>query len=259
MSTVLAASSRAWLRGALRRAARVEAPYRHWLLNNVLPTDLARALTKLPLPPPLIADTQGKRETHNSLRIFASPANQDRYPACAELAEAFQDEATVALLQDMTGASLEGGFLRIEYCLDTDGFWLEPHTDIGAKTLTLLVYLSDHEDAADWGTDVMDPDGHVSARAPGTFNDGLLFVPAADTWHGFTRRPIRGVRRSAIVNYVKTEWRSRHELSFPDQPVVAAAKPRLDPRDPDIASDVDQYDFASRATFEDGRPVFRRL
>ena len=54
---------------------------------------------------------------------------------------------------------LDGSFLRIECCLDTDGFWLEPHTDIGAKLLTLLVYLSDHPEAGDWGTDIMDPAG----------------------------------------------------------------------------------------------------
>lgn len=209
------------LRCALRRADRVEAPYSYWLLHQVLPDTLAHAIPALPFPPPDVGDTQGKRETYNARRIFVSPENQDRYPACAELAEAFQNDATVGLLEDMTGAKLEGSSLRIECCLDTDGFWLEPHTDIGAKLLTLLVYLSDHPDAVDWGTDVMDREGHVLARAPGTFNEGLLFVPGSETWHGFTRRPIRGVRKSLIVNYVKPEWRSRHELAFPEQPVVA--------------------------------------
>lgn len=210
------------MRCALRRSERIDTPYSYWLLHRVLPEGLARGLAELPFPAPVIADTLGKRETHNAQRIFVSPDSQTRFEACAELAAAFQDDATVALLQDMTGAPLEGGYLRIECCLDTDGFWLEPHTDIGAKLLTLLVYLSDHPDAADWGTDVMDPAGNVLARAPGTFNDGLLFVPAADTWHGFARRPIRGLRRSLIINYVKPEWRSRRELAFPDQPVVAA-------------------------------------
>ena len=37
---------------------------------------------------------------------------------------------------------------------------------------------------------------------------------------GFTPRAIRGVRRSLIVNYVKPEWRARHELAFPDQVVT---------------------------------------
>jgi hypothetical protein len=49
----------------------------------------------------------------------------------------------------------------------------------------------------------------------------LIFIPAADTWHGFHRRPINGVRRSLIVNYVKPEWRPRNELAFPDRAVLA--------------------------------------
>ena len=197
-------------------------PYPHWLLSDVLPPWLSAAVTALPFPPAPIEDTLGKRETHNSQRIFVSEENRARFPGCAALADAFQDEATVGLLEDVCGARLAGGYLRIEYCLDTDGFWLEPHTDIGAKMLTFLVYLSDHPDAGDWGTDIMDQQGHVLGRAPGTFNHGLIFVPGTDTWHGWVRRPIRGVRRSLIVNYVKPEWRSRHELAFPVQPVVSA-------------------------------------
>ncbi len=210
------------IRGAIRIAERHDTPYRYWLLRDVLPRMLCQPLADLPLTPPEVDDTRGKRETHNASRIFVNEETRARYPACAVLAEAFQDEATVGLLRDMTGVDLTGGFLRIEYCLDTDGFWLEPHTDIGAKLFTLLVYLSDHPDAADWGTDVMDAAGNVVGRAPGDFDKGLMFVPGTDTWHGFVRRPIRGVRRSLIVNYVKPEWRSRHELAFPHEPVTAA-------------------------------------
>ena len=85
----------------------------------------------------------------------------------------------------------------------------------------MLVYLSAGAEAENWGTDIMDQGGTVLARAPGTINAGLIFIPGARTWHGFARRPINGVRRSLIVNYVKPEWRSRHELAYPDQPVVA--------------------------------------
>lgn len=210
------------IRRAIRAAERRDQPFRHWLLAAVLPEPMARALADLPLTPPAIDDTLGKRETHNSSRLFVNENARGRYPICATLADAFQDEATVGLLTDMTGVALEGGFLRIEYCLDTDGFWLEPHTDIGAKMLTFLVYLSDGADADHWGTDLMTPDGAVIGSAPGGFAKGLMFVPGTDTWHGFARRPIQGVRRSLIVNYVRPEWRSRHELAFSDQPVLSA-------------------------------------
>ena len=178
----------------------------------------AMPLPRCRSPPPAIDDTLGKRDTHNASRIFVSPRPIAPARRCAALAEAFQDEATTALLEDVCGVTLAGSFLRIECCLDTDGFWLEPHTDIGAKLFTMLVYLSDHPDAEDWGTDIMDAAGNVLDRASGAFNTGLIFIPAADTWHGFAKRPIRGVRRSLIVNYVKPEWRSRHELAFPTTP-----------------------------------------
>lgn len=210
------------IRRALLRAHREDKPFRHWLLHNVLPPTLCHAIEELPFDAPLIDDTLGRRETHNASRIFVSEANRARLPACANLADAFQDEATVALLEDLCGTRLAGSYLRIECCLDRDGFWLEPHTDIGAKLFTMLVYLSDHPDAEQWGTDIMEPSGKVLARASGAFNEGLVFIPAADTWHGFSKRRIAGVRRSLIINYVKPEWQSRHELAFPDQAIVAA-------------------------------------
>ena len=210
------------IRRAIRTGYSSNEPYPHWLLRDVLPMDLAREVIALPFTPPAIDDTRGKRETHNTSRIFVSEETQARHKACEDLAESFQDEATVALLEDVCGRNLEGSSLRIEYCLDTDGFWLEPHTDIGVKRFTMLIYLSDHPDAEAWGTDIYDGDLHPVSRAPGTFNAGLIFLPAPDTWHGFATRPICGLRRSLIINYVEPAWRSRHELAFPTQPVVRA-------------------------------------
>ncbi len=213
-------SAGAEIRHAICAAHRVDRPYRHWTLGKVLPDDLARAVVALPFAPPAIDDTRGRRETHNTTRVFVSEQNRARYLPCEALAEAFQDEATVALLQDMCGRALAGSSLRIEYCLDTDGFWLEPHTDIGAKLFTMLIYLSDHPDAERWGTDILDSNRQVVGRSAGNFNSGLIFLPAADTWHGFARRPIAGVRRSLIVNYVTPDWRARHELAFPTEAVA---------------------------------------
>jgi hypothetical protein len=210
------------LRHAIRAAQVDPAPYRHWLLTDTLPAPLCREIVDLPFTPADIDDTYGKRETHNGSRLFCSVENRARYSACATLAEQFQARATTDLLQDTCGLSLAGAYLRIEYCLDTDGFWLEPHTDIGAKLFTMLIYLSTAPDAVNWGTDVLDAEHRLVGRASGAFNTGLIFLPAADTWHGFAKRPIDGLRRSLIVNYVRPEWRARHELAFPDLPIGAA-------------------------------------
>ncbi len=210
----------AHIRRALLTARCCDAPFRHWRLREVLPASLWPLLMSLPFAPPAIGPTQGRRETHNAQRLFVTEAARAALPACAALAEAFQDEATAGLIGDLTGADLTGCSLRIECCLDTDGFWLEPHTDIGAKRFTMLVYLSHHPDAATWGTDLLDAAGAIVGRASGAFNTGLVFIPGADTWHGFAPRPIAGMRRSLIVNYVGPEWQARGELAFPGQVVV---------------------------------------
>ena len=196
-------------------------PWRHWLLDDAFPAGVCEAIAALPFAPPTIADTQGKRETHNVSRTYFSPEHRARFPVCAQVAAAFQTPATVAALQEKCATPLDGTSLRIEYCLDTDGFWLEPHTDIGVKKFTMLVYLSDEPGAQDWGTDLYDGAQQWAGSAPYRRNAGLIFIPGEDTWHGFRKRPINGVRKSIIINYVGPEWRARHELAYPDQPVSA--------------------------------------
>lgn len=196
-----------------------EKPYRHWLLRDVLPCGAAKAITALPLEVVPISETYGKRDSHNASRRFFGRDEQARYPVCAAVATALQDSHVVQFIAGVTGAKLDGSFLRIEYCQDTEGFWLEPHTDIGAKLFTMVIYLGEGPRSDDMGTDIYDGELRHVGRAPSPFNAAVVFVPADDTWHGFEKRPMPAVRRCLIVNYVKPEWRARQELAFPDQPV----------------------------------------
>jgi hypothetical protein len=195
-------------------------PFRHWLLNRVLPDRTCKAIDALDAPPPVIEDTMGKRETHNSTRLFFGRAQRKVHRVCDDLATALQSDTVVRELERLCEVSLRGSFLRIEYCLDTDGFWLEPHTDIGAKLFTMLIYLSDDPGCESWGTDLLDGPYNRVLTTPYERNFGFIFIPSANSWHGFHRRPILGVRRSLIVNYVSPEWRSRHDLAFPERPVL---------------------------------------
>ena len=204
---------------SLHHSMRRTSPYRHWLLRDCLPEQIVDAVTRLPIAPPQIDDTLGRRETHNDSRVHFGPGNRERYPVMNCLARAFQTQAVTHALEAETGARLGGTSLRIEYCQDSDGFWLEPHTDIGVKKFTLLIYLNREPGAADWGTDLY-ADRHTRVgRAPAGRNRGLIFVPGDDTWHGFEKRPLQGIRKSLIINYVGTEWRNRHELCFPDRAI----------------------------------------
>ncbi|HLW90763.1 MAG TPA: hypothetical protein VKS78_05615 [Roseiarcus sp.] len=83
--------------------------------------------------------------------------------------------------------------------------------------LTMLVYLSDDPNLSNAGTDIYDdsPEHRLVASALYARNKGLIFAPGANTWHGFSKRPIRGLRRSLIINFVSSDWRQMEELAFP--------------------------------------------
>lgn len=194
------------------------APYDHWLLDRALPAPTIRRLAALPFAGPPTARFEGRREENNATRVYFNPANQAAYAVCEQTARLFSTRQAVTALEELTATDLSQGQLRIEYCQDADGFWLEPHRDVSAKLLTLLIYLSDDADLADAGTDIYGPppDHAPAGRAPFAAGKGLIFIPGESTWHGFAPRPIRGLRKSIIVNYVSRDWRSREELAFPD-------------------------------------------
>ena len=190
-------------------------PYRHWLMRHALPDPFARLLAALPFPAPDRMTHDGRRETNNTKRIYFNRAHQRQFQVCADFVEAFNSTSMREFLHSMTGADLDDALLRVEYCQETGSFWLEPHTDISVKKFTMLIYLSDDPALTNCGTDIYDatPDHTLVHTAPYAFNGGLIFVPSADTWHGFHRRDINGIRKSLIVNYVAPDWRDRWELA----------------------------------------------
>lgn len=190
-------------------------PYRHWLLKDILPSTTARILAALPFPAPNQMEHDGRRETNNAKRVYFTPKNQQNFPVCAVFVQAFKSAEMRATITRETGAELNNSLLRVEYCQDTGSFWLEPHTDIAVKKFTMLIYLSDDPALSNCGTDVYDttPEHKLVHTAPYNFNGGLIFVPSSDTWHGFQRRKINGIRKSLIVNYVSPDWRDKWELA----------------------------------------------
>lgn len=209
------------LDASLKAAPAIDVPYRHWLIEKVLPETVARDLAALPFEAPDLHGLSGKRELHNDTRQYFDAANNARFPVCDRLARLLQAPETVRVLEEATGADLEGTNVRIEYALDSDCFWLQPHTDLGVKRITILYYLPDGPDQEDLGTDIYLDEHTWAARAPFKWNTALMFVPSDNTYHGFERREIPRIRRSVIINYVTQDWRAREQLAYPDQPVRA--------------------------------------
>lgn len=227
MSTVLDAPGAVAVKerflAALTGGDQREAPYRHWLLDAALPADDITDLQHLPFPAPSLDGVSGTREAHNATRVYFDVDNRKRFPVCEAVAAAFQDTGMVSEIARLTGSDLDGTYLRIEYAQDTDGFWLQPHTDIGVKRFTLLIYLSDDPNHAALGTDIYANKETWVGRSPFGPNKAMIFVPSDHSWHGFEPRPIQGVRKSLIINYVTTDWRAREQLSYPDATVKVAA------------------------------------
>lgn len=213
-------SSRETFLGALDSLQERNRPFRHWLLERALPQDVCGSLVALPFDPPEVEDNEGKRETYNNERHFFSAENRRRFPLCDEIAGLMQAGETLRRVERLCGISLAGSYLRIEYCIDHAEFWLEPHTDISAKLFTMQIYLNDEEGADTLGTDLYDRDRAWVTRIPAGRGRGYILIPGPDTIHGFQKREFAGLRKSLIVNYVKDEWRARHELAFPDQPIA---------------------------------------
>ena len=182
---------------------------------------MAKRLDALPFAAPALDGESGSREIHNNTRRYVDAEAIANHEVCASVAEAFQSDATVALIERLTGAQLDGTYLRLEYAQDVDGFWLRPHTDLGVKKFTLLYYLGP-AGVEDLGTDIYENADTWSHRAPFIPGQALVFVPSNNTWHGFEPRHIPGVRKSLILNYVTDEWRAREQLAFPDRPVRGA-------------------------------------
>jgi hypothetical protein len=196
-------------------------PCRHWFLSRCLPTAVADEITELPFPPPALGGVSGKRELHNATRKYFDIENRAAFPVVEAFAQAFQSRAVTQRIERHFGTRLGGTYLRLEYAQDTNGFWLEPHTDLGVKVFTMLLYLSKDASHSDLGTDIYDADKHHIGRSPFVPNGAMVFVPSTDTYHGFEPRQIDGVRKSIIINYVTAEWRAREQLSFPDTPIAA--------------------------------------
>jgi len=196
-----------------------ETPYRHWFLTGCLPEDTLVDILDLPFEAPELGGVSGKRELHNATRTYFDVENRKKYPHCEAFSQAFQDKRVTDIIESKFGTGLGGTYLRIEYAQDTGGFWLQPHSDLGVKNFTMLLYLSKEESHKQLGTDIYDADKQHVTQSPFESNGALIFVPADNTFHGVEPRTIEGVRKSIIINYVTDEWRAREQLAFPDAPI----------------------------------------
>ncbi len=195
-------------------------PYPHWFVDNCLPNDIVEQVLAIPFPAPALGGISGKREVHNATRKYFDAENMAKFPVCNAVNAALQDKRVTDAIEQTFSTKLGGTYLRVEFAQDTNGFWLEPHTDLGVKSFTFLLYLSTDAQHSILGTDIYDADKKHVGRSPFKSNAAMIFVPGNDTYHGFEPRQIDGVRKSLVINFVTNDWRAREQLAYPDMPIA---------------------------------------
>lgn len=221
MSEIIFEEAKKTFLASLNHSVSDPEPYQHWLIADVFPESVLNGILDLPFSAPRLDYSVGARAEHNDKRGYFDQERINNFKTCEVVARTLQDPEIVKAIESKCNVDLKGTNLRIEFAQDTDGFWLAPHTDIGVKKFTMLIYLSKDSDALNWGTSVYsggEPKDFVF-NSPYVSNGAFIFVPSDNTWHGYEKREMNGIRKSLIVNYVSSDWQARHELAFPNLPV----------------------------------------
>jgi len=194
-------------------------PYPHYIIKDAFPKTLVDDTENLPYKIYNLAYTDGSREEFNKYRQYLTPDIIEKNDCAKKISDVFLSKDVISFIEKKGNISLKNTLLRIEHTIDSKNFWLSPHTDLGVKKFTGLLYLSKGKEMENWGTDIYyDAEKHCK-KTPYQPNTMLIFFPTDKTWHGFKPTCIDGIRRTFIINYVTTEWRNRQELVHPTKTV----------------------------------------
>ena len=92
---------------AFQNAEHFDAPYEHWTLKNLFPTEIANALPSVEFPVPKLGGVSGKRELHNDTRHYVDTKNRNRFSSFGLIANAFQAASMAHVIEKFTGADLD--------------------------------------------------------------------------------------------------------------------------------------------------------
>ena len=200
---------------SLSSAKHVTEPFDYWLLDDIFPADVIHSLSALPLTYSGKMKYEGKRENNPNSRLYLTPDEQAKTPVFKAIVDGFKDPDTIRTIAQVTATDLSDTRLRMEYIQDRNRFWLLPHVDRPEKRFSLIVYLSNNPALRHTGTQILKatPEHDIVTTVPYIENTGMLLIPGENTWHGVSKRPIKGIRTSLVVNHVSSAWNNTQELS----------------------------------------------
>jgi hypothetical protein len=119
-----------------------------------------------------------------------------------------QSTECTKIISGLLRKNLNKSFVRLEVISDKNGFWLEPHCDINEKLMSCILFVNEHGEDENLGTDFYTPDMKVAKTIPYKNNYGYIFTSEKNSWHGLERKKIKKERRCIQLNYVtfSTDW-----------------------------------------------------
>lgn len=187
-------------------------PYSHYISEGgSLPINVANDILMLAKPSSL-TESIGSRSDYDK-RVFLNNKDFDSFSdSIKDFLINITSENFYKDVEEYIGVNLRGSCLRAEVVCDIDGFFQVPHLDTTDKRITWLTYLGSVAENGDVGTDIYSDSNTFYKRAPWGFNNGLIFLPSNQSWHGFSKdNRIKGNRKVLIINYVD-DWNDVHEL-----------------------------------------------
>jgi hypothetical protein len=203
------------LRALRHSTTRCDDPFLHYFIEQPLTTAMLNEVcdTQIADGPRVYDGTRagnarGAAQNANT-RVFITTENVRCYPALGVLVDELLSRDTIETIEAQLRRPFDGCCLRMEVICDRQGFWLEPHTDIAEKRLSMLLYANPCQEGEHLGTDLYDADLKRVKTIPCRHNVGYMFGPANNTWHGLEKKEIQQERRSLLINYVTfdTCWR----------------------------------------------------
>ena len=167
----------------------------------------------------------GKRSDNTSVRQFVT---ENGPPGLRRLVEELLSKEVQEAIHKKIykyDGNYSGLYVRMEVLNDKDGFWLEPHCDIGEKLISCLVYVNETDEDENIGTDLYtDMRGWFLCGSedsllepvrtvPFIHNTGYMFSQFdgnGNKVHGLSKgKKIKVERRGLQINYVtfETPWR----------------------------------------------------
>jgi hypothetical protein len=177
-------------------------PYPHWMMADLLPPGLVRALVHLPYAWPASPAWGCVRPKPQAFWPVSARDQQDS-GACRTVAQSFQATETLASIAHATGTDLRDCSLSLRLLREVDGYACAPQTRCGEARFTLLVAL-DTGGQSNLGPDIYSETGEWAGQPPWRPGCAVGFAPSPRSWHGFEPRMIRGVRSSLLVDYVRS-------------------------------------------------------